>query len=113
MSREWEGMPKNNRFDDFYSVCEKCGRVGYDPLRPQWKDDEQCYVCLPTRERVMWQEIEWILYEAMVKLGRLPDPYAMTPQDLASAERRKLRARENADRIREHLAPLISKAKRA
>jgi hypothetical protein len=37
---------------DFYSMCESCGRSGYDPVSLEFPTDVQCEVCLPVRLRV-------------------------------------------------------------
>ena len=46
---------------DFYSICEACGRMGHDPVLPEWPTDKQCAVCLPSRFRVASRETAHVL----------------------------------------------------
>jgi len=47
--------------DDFYSICEACGRTGHDRVLPEWKGDEQCMACLALRLRVAERETAYVL----------------------------------------------------
>ena len=60
---------------EFYSICEVCGRTGHEPIAPSWVGDAQCDTCQPIRVRVNRREAGFILERAMIKAGRLPDPY--------------------------------------
>lgn len=60
---------------EFYSICEHCGRAGHEGRGPQFDGDKECERCYPLRERVAWREIGWKLHFAMVRLGRLPNPW--------------------------------------
>ena len=51
----------SSHLSDFYSVCESCGRSGYDRVQPEFPGDVQCELCLPIRLRVMEREWSWIL----------------------------------------------------
>lgn len=59
---------------EFYSVCEYCGRTGYEGRTEDPVRDPECAVCLPLRIRVGRRDAEWILQYAMEKLGRLQRP---------------------------------------
>lgn len=55
-------------------VCEECGRSECESIRPEWKGDVQCLVCLPVRIRCNRDMAAYILEKAMVAQGRLPRP---------------------------------------
>jgi len=57
-------------------VCEQCGRAGYEWPTELLANEVECMACVELRRRVARREAEWILWKAMVKLGRLPDPFA-------------------------------------
>jgi hypothetical protein len=63
---------------EFYSVCECCGRTGYEGRTEDPVRDPECAVCLPLRIRVGRRDAEWILQYAMEKLGRLQRPGRVT-----------------------------------
>lgn len=67
-------MLKAESLAEFYSCCERCGRMGYE--RHGFPDEPECERCLPLRVRVGRDEAAWLLHFAMVKLGRLPDPFS-------------------------------------